>query len=183
MITAGDEMGRTQRGNNNAYCQDNEMSWVDWELDDSRTQLLACTRNLMALRREFWVLRRGKFFNGQPVSTGAPKDVTWLRADGTEMNDNDFGERDHRLVVAMIHGGSCDSEVNFVEKTIEQTLLLVLNGADAPRRVRIPRIPKEGSWTWRVNTALAETAWEPIGSDTIELSAQSLALLSFEPRL
>ena len=82
MLGAGDELGRTQRGNNNAYCQDNEISWVHWDLDARGEELLAFTREVFALRRRHPVLRRRSFFRGAPVAGDGTKDVTWLRPDG-----------------------------------------------------------------------------------------------------
>src|SRR5207247_3265256 len=79
MLTAGDEMGRTQRGNNNAYCQDSEISWVDWELDDRRKALLAFAQRLSAMRASHPVLRRTRFFRGVHVRGSELKDLAWFR--------------------------------------------------------------------------------------------------------
>jgi hypothetical protein len=87
MLVAGDEIGRTQQGNNNAYCQDNELSWVDWALDDSRKSLLDFTQCLTRLRREHLVFRQRHFFDGRPLFDGGPKDIAWFAADGTESVD------------------------------------------------------------------------------------------------
>src|SRR3712207_574787 len=85
MLCGGDEIGRTQRGNNNAYCQDNELSWFDWRLDDRRRSLSEFTRRLIEIRRGQPALRRRKFFRGQPIGTSTTKDLTWFRPDGAEM--------------------------------------------------------------------------------------------------
>ncbi len=82
MITAGDEIGRTQRGNNNAYCQDNEISWVAWDLSPWRAHLLATTRHLLALRRDHPALRTQTFYSGRPRVPGGPPDLGWYGADG-----------------------------------------------------------------------------------------------------
>ena len=91
MLLAGDEIGRTQRGNNNAYCQDNEISWVDWNLDERRKSLLGFTRRLIRMRMEQRVLRRRRFFRGQHLWDSELKDLAWFRPDGTEMTRGGLG--------------------------------------------------------------------------------------------
>ena len=93
MMLAGDEMGRTQRGNNNAYCQDNEISWVDWSLLGRERDLVDFTRALSALRRDHPVFRRRRFFRGhQPGAgpPGGPGDIVWLTPAGKEVTDGDW---------------------------------------------------------------------------------------------
>ncbi|HET9047205.1 MAG TPA: glycogen debranching protein GlgX, partial [Casimicrobiaceae bacterium] len=85
MMLAGDEIGRTQQGNNNAYCQDNAISWVDWTVDETRSQLLAFARRMVVIRREHKVFRRKHFFQGRALAGGTVSDIAWLKPDGTEM--------------------------------------------------------------------------------------------------
>ena len=82
MITAGDERGRTQRGNNNAYCQDNEISWIDWRPDDAWLDVYEITKAALRLRREHPALRQRHCFEGRPTIRGGPKDLAWLHPDG-----------------------------------------------------------------------------------------------------
>src|SRR4028119_60730 len=83
-------MGRTQGGNNNAYCQDNEISWFDWELGDEDRDLLEFTRRVSTLRREHPVFRRRRFFHGRKIRGSELQDIKWLRTDGREMDDDDW---------------------------------------------------------------------------------------------
>ncbi len=94
MLLAGDEFGRTQGGNNNAYCQDNEISWFDWKqtMSDEGSTLIDFTRRMIALRRQHLVLHRNRFFRGQMIPGTNVKDVTWLRPEGTEMAKGDWGD-------------------------------------------------------------------------------------------
>src|SRR6185295_2810047 len=92
MLLAGDEMGRTQVGNNNAYCQDNEVSWVNWELSPEGRQLLEYTRRLIGLRNAHPLFRRRTFFRGRAVRDPAIKDVLWLAPSGTEMTDEEWNQ-------------------------------------------------------------------------------------------
>ena len=87
MILGGDEIGRTQVGNNNAYCQDSEISWYDWRLFDSNRELFQFTRALIDLRKNHPIFRRRRFFNGERFSDSEVKDITWLKHDGNELAD------------------------------------------------------------------------------------------------
>ena len=90
MLCGGDEIGRTQQGNNNAYCQDNEISWFDWKLDERRLQLLEFTKRLIALRKSEVTLRRRTFLDGERLRPSGYKDITWIRPDGKEMQEDDW---------------------------------------------------------------------------------------------
>src|SRR3569832_2825021 len=89
MLLAGDEMGRTQQGNNNANCQDNEISWLSWQLNDADRELLYFTQHLIALRKEHPVIRKRSFFQGQSIKGSDVKDLTWFKPDGKVMSDDD----------------------------------------------------------------------------------------------
>ena len=111
MLLAGDEIGRTQRGNNNAYCQDNEISWVDWTLDAPRSRLLDFARRMIALRRDHPVFRRRHFFQGRSVRGSGEKDIAWLKPDGTEMSDEEWNN-DFARCLGVFLGGEALQEVD-----------------------------------------------------------------------
>ena len=104
MLVAGDEMGRTQRGNNNAYCQDNDLAWVDWDLADWQRDLLDFTSEVIRLRRSHQVFSRKYFFSGTATEDGHPKDLTWLRGDGQEFTETDWHFSDNRLIGMYLSG-------------------------------------------------------------------------------
>ena len=105
MLVAGDEFGRTQGGNNNAYCQDNELSWLDWEsIDEEGQALLAFTRKVITLRRDHIVFHRDRFFHGQVIPGTDVKDVTWFRPDGAEMSEEDWQVDETKTLAAMLSG-------------------------------------------------------------------------------
>jgi glycogen operon protein len=138
MITAGDELGRTQKGNNNAYCQDNEISWLDWRLDPGDQELLAFTTRLLALRKSEPTLRRKTFFTGVAKTTAEFKDICWLAPDGHEMLGQHWRESERRTLGVLIgpdEGGD--------------PLLFLLNAS--PRSVDFQLPP-----------ALATTHWETL---------------------
>jgi glycogen operon protein len=109
MLLGGDELGRTQQGNNNAYCQDNEISWFHWTLDERQQQLLAFTRRLIALRRAHPNLRRRNFFHGRPIYGSAARDILWLRPDGREMTVAEWQASWIRSLGMMISGEPADA--------------------------------------------------------------------------
>jgi len=106
MLLGGDEMGRTQGGNNNAYCQDNEISWIDWNLDGTRRNLLEFASRMIATRREHPIFRRRGFFLGLPVGDSASKDIVWLKPDGTEMSEHEWNTDFARCLGVYLAGDS-----------------------------------------------------------------------------
>ena len=104
MVLYGDEVGRTQGGNNNAYCQDSEISWLDWNLGEEGEGLLAFTRRLIELRHEHIVFRRSRFFSGKTIPGTEVKDVTWLRPDGAEMGEEDWADGQAKALGLLLSG-------------------------------------------------------------------------------
>jgi isoamylase len=129
MISGGDEIARTQRGNNNAYGQDNEISWYDWDLDDARRELLAFVQRLIALRHEHPALRRRRFFQGRAIHGSDIRDITWVGVDGRQMDERVW---DHAWVKSfgMLLGGDAldDLDRETGEPLTDDTLLLLVNG-------------------------------------------------------
>jgi glycogen operon protein len=128
MISGGDEIGRTQQGNNNAYCQDNEISWYDWDLDERDQNLLEFTQMLVNFRRAHPVLRRRKFFQGRRVRGSDIRDITWLRPDGEEMTDEEWEESWVRTL-GMRLGGEALNEVDADGNPVTDDTLLILLSA------------------------------------------------------
>jgi glycogen operon protein len=130
MLLSGDEVGRTQGGNNNAYCQDNEISWFDWEHTDQ--DLLAFTRELVALRRDHPVFRRRRWFQGRPLRGTA--DVVWLKPDGTEMTEADWTEGHETCVGMFLNGQAITSPGPRGEAVVDDSFLLLINASFEPRK-------------------------------------------------
>jgi glycogen operon protein len=126
MICGGDEIGRTQNGNNNAYCQDNELSWHDWRLDGRRKALLAFTRFLIRLRRQHPVFRRKQFFYGRAIYSEV-KDLTWVRPDGREMTEDDWNNGLTRCLGLRLGGDTIEDVDDRGERIVDDTFLILLN--------------------------------------------------------
>ena len=135
MITAGDEIGRTQLGNNNAYCQDNEISWIDWRLRPWQEDLLASTRRLLALRNAFPVVRTAQFFTGDRRPDGM-KDLSWFGPDGTEMTWESWEDPHRRVLQVLIVGSGADP----------RPVLLTLSGAGHEVDCELPKAPLVGGY-------------------------------------
>jgi isoamylase len=153
MISHGDELGRTQQGNNNAYCQDNEISWIDWNLSDDRKQLLAFVKALIAFRLSQPVLRRRRYFQGQSIRGGGVKDVAWLAPDGREMTDETWeAESIHSL--GMLLPGNGTEELNERgEPLTGDSLLMLLNAHDDRIGFTLPALDDSHQWTRVFDTA------------------------------
>ncbi len=167
MLQAGDEFARTQGGNNNAYCQDNAISWVDWRLRDAHAELLRFVRVLAALRRNHAEFRRDAFLKGVPLRGGA-KDVAWLHFGGAEMAHEDWLNGDLRTLGVLL-GRNTASIAH---------LLVLLNASHDSQAFKLPNLPPAAAWS-----AIFDTALEPFDADlpaaagTYPLQARSVVLL------
>ncbi len=127
MLVAGDEIGRTQRGNNNAYCQDNELSWLDWEATPAGTDLLMFTQQLLRLRNQHAVFHRGRFFQGRPIQGEGVKDIFWLAPDGREMSQAEWNASYARCLGVFLVGQVINERDPRGRLNRDRNFLLLLN--------------------------------------------------------
>ncbi len=156
MLLAGDEFGRTQHGNNNAYCQDNEISWVDWKLDDDKVALREFTKRLIALRKEYPILRRRRFLTGLWNDELGLKDATWISPTGVEMKDSDWDNPISRCFGVMLDGRAPVSGIGL--KGSDVTLLLIVNAHYEPVKFTVPMSTGGLSWERLLDTSQAAVA-------------------------
>ena len=175
MLSHGDELGRTQRGNNNAYCQDSELAWVDWELADEDRAFLDFARALLAIRRENSVFRRRRFFRGEAADPEFD-DVTWLGPDGRVAAGDVWQDPDRRCLGMLIAAGSAEVADEQGRPQRAETVLLLVNAHEEVRAFALPKPPQPGSWQALVDTA--PSAKSRI-ADRFELAPYSLALLAW----
>jgi glycogen operon protein len=191
MLAGGDEIGRTQRGNNNSYCQDNELSWYDWNLDNRKRALLDFTRGIIALRQRHPSLHRRKWFQGRRIRGSEVKDLTWFRADGGEMSDEEW-DSGWVKTLGMRIGGDALGEVDEHGKPVtDDTLLLMLNAFHDPVPFVLPdAAPAGGRWKVLLDTHSSPGREFPPDGEQAEISAseeymlagRSLVLLRHVPR-
>src|SRR5439155_5394222 len=152
MISHGDEMGRTQRGNNNAYCQDNESSWIDWNLDTSRRALLSFTSKLVLFRLSQPALRRRKYFQGRNIRGGEVKDVAWLAPDGREMTDDAWNADFVRSLGMLLNGNAIEEVDEQGNLIVGDTLLVLLNGHSDSVPFTLPPLDEKHQWRRVIDT-------------------------------
>jgi glycogen operon protein len=183
MLCGGDEIGRTQQGNNNAYCQDNELSWHDWQLDRRRKTLLAFTRFMIRLRRHHPVLRRRQFFFGRAIYSDV-KDLTWLRPDGREMTQADWENGLTRCFGLRLAGDAISEVDDRGERIVDDTLLVLINAHWEPLPFVLPA--HKSGVRWRPILDTREPAGRlPAraslkGGQPYDLEGRSIALFRLE---
>jgi isoamylase len=138
MLLHGDELGRTQGGNNNVYCQDNEISWMDWDLDDEQRDLLAFTRRVVALRRDHPVFRRRRFFAGEASQEGKAGDIAWFTPEGKNMSDTDWSHEFARSMLVFVNGDAIPEPDQRGEKVLDDSFLIAFNGHHEPLTFVLP---------------------------------------------
>ena len=138
MITAGDERGRTQGGNNNPYCQDNEISWVDWRADDAWLDVYEATRAALRLRREHPALRQRHWFEGRPTMHGGPKDLAWLHPAGHEMTDDDWHDEGLSTLGMFVSGRPLRSPGPRGEQQVDASFVMWFHSGEEPVTVQLP---------------------------------------------
>ena len=178
MLSHGDEVGRTQLGNNNAYCQDGPLTWVDWRLTPLQRQLLGFTRAAFAIRAANPVLRRRNYFRHEPSHPGGAKDLTWLRADGAEMTEADWADAANHVLGMLILGEATDEVDERGRRLMGEAILLLTNGGARTRPFTLPLMDTPGAWTEILNTA--HPVPRTVRQGRVSLVAHSLMLLRHE---
>jgi glycogen operon protein len=178
MLTAGDERGRTQRGNNNAYVQDNEVSWVDWRPDDAWLDIYELTKSALRLRREHPALRQRHHFDGTPAIEGGPKDLAWLHPSGREMGRRDWDDDDLHVVGMFLAGDPLRSPGPRGEQQRDASFMIWLNSETEPIDVTLP----ENQWVHAGEVVLSTDPDLKPGTpvregDTITLGARTVVVL------
>ncbi len=188
MIVGGDEFGRTQKGNNNAYCQDNEVSWFDWNQSDWQKGLHEFTRRLIEIRRKHPIFRHTKYFRGRRIHHAGIKDIMWLDVSGQEMSAEQWGEGFQKCLGVLWSGEGVDlvDELGAPLKdadgrpVYDDTFVLLFNAYHEPVKFTLPG-RKEVTWEVFLNAACENgcpDAHEPIPSgDELEVGERSLAVL------
>ena len=172
MLVAGDEMGRTQQGNNNAYCQDNELSWIDWDHTDD--DLLEFTKVLVELRRAHPTFRRRRFFQGRPIR--GTVDLGWCRPDGSEMTDDDWEVGHARSIGLFLNGDSITEPDLRGQRVVDDSFLLLFNAHDEPIEWTLPT-QWGGPWQVVLDTTGTHEESVPLGGH-LHAPARSVVVLT-----
>jgi isoamylase len=150
MLLAGDEFGRTQQGNNNAYCQDNEISWLNWDLHEKGKNLVEFVRMITKLRHKFPILHRNMYYVGEYNEELDVKDVTWINANGREMEDRNWGDSNMKCFGMLMDGRAQPSGIR--KRGDDATMLMVINGHDDLVQFTLPESPGSDEWSVLIDT-------------------------------
>jgi isoamylase len=180
MVLHGDEMGRTQRGNNNAYCQDNELSWLDWSLRAKNEPLMALVQRLSELRRAHPMLRRRTFFQGRSIIGPEIKDIVWLNPDGREMSDAEWGQSFVRCLGMCLVGRALEEQDERGRPVVDDDLLVLINAHHEEIPFSLPSLDGAGGWQGVIDTHFdsgfaPEALHQP--NELYPLQGRSVALL------
>jgi glycogen operon protein len=177
MFLHGDEIGRTQGGNNNAYCQDNAIAWQPWELDDEARALLAWTKRVLALRREHPLLRRRDYFHYRPLGSTPPPDILWLDTDGSELSEQAWRSPQTRALGIWLNSQGVDTRDLAGHPEHDEALLLLFNAGEQAIDFAIPRHDPTG-WLFVLDSARPD---QPAGAvwdrPTYPLAARAVTIL------
>ncbi len=184
MLSMGDELGRSQRGNNNAYCQDSELSWLDWTQTPARRDLLAFTRCVLDLQRHHPVFRRRTFFQGRSIRGAEVKDLTWFDPAGNEMTDEAWNAGFVKALMVRLAGDAIAETDRHGHRIVDDTFLLLLNASEDPVVFRLPNHREDLAWERVLDTAEAD--WDRpslLRSDRYRLRSRSLAVMRARRRV
>ncbi len=179
MLSAGDEIGRSQRGNNNAYCQDNELSWLDWQNADK--DLLEFARQIIKFRKEHPVFRRRKWYQGRSIR-GSVDDIAWFRPDAKVMSDEDWSNGFAKSLAVFLNGEVIPTPDQFGRRIIDSSFYLIFNPHWEPVNFVLPPEKWGKNWRFEFSTALTQskngnTLNHPAGSELMA-EPRSLIVLS-----
>jgi glycogen operon protein len=176
MLAGGDEIGRTQRGNNNAYCQDNEISWYDWTGAD--TEMLDYTRELIRIRREHPVFRRRRWFEGRSVTGSEKDDIAWYNTDGSPMSDDAWRRGYAKSLAIYLNGEGIPTTDERGERVVDDSFLVLLNAHSEPVHFTMPDELAELRWEIMLYSAMGLAAPLPVDSpETGDVGEWSVMLL------
>lgn len=190
MILAGDETGQTKKGNNNTYCQDNEISWIDWDLTPEQETLLDFTRYIIHLREQHPVFHRQSFFRGRAMREAHLEDVMWYRQDGVEMTTEDWNNPLSKCFGMLLAGDAIDDIDSRGNPIVDDTMLVLLNAHYEEMPFILPSFEYEGQWqlfegAWQVildtRTASGVPRMHPLRpGEQYRLTGRSMAVLRYE---
>jgi glycogen operon protein len=182
MLLAGDEFGRTQHGNNNAYCQDSPLTWLDWTLSAEQRKLFDFVREVFRLRKTEPVFRRRHFFQGRPIHGPEIKDLYWLKPDGTEMSDTDWNQAHARCICMVLPGDQISETGDQGERILGNSFAVLFNAHYEPVPFRLGARRRDLRWRCILDTcdsAIQTSIFEHMS--TFSLPPRSMVVLKAEP--
>ena len=178
MLSGGDELGHTQKGNNNAYCQDNEISWYNWDLTEEDKKFLQFVKDILAIRKTRLVIQRKEYFKGS-LNNGH-KEILWLAPDGEVMEQSDWDDSEKRTLGLLLDGSGIEQTDAQGHHEIASTILILSNFSHLPTHFVLPHIEPGKEWQLLVTTDSEKLnpSWPP--KEEFPLGARSIALLELK---
>jgi glycogen operon protein len=180
MLLGGDEIGCTQKGNNNVYCQDNEIAWRDWSLQKSNSELLDFTRELIYFRHQHPVFRRRKWFQGRPIHGFGISDIGWFNADGSEMTEKQWLVSYAKAMEIFLNGEGIVTPSPRGERIIDESFLLFFNAHYEMIEFALPNVFKDREWEIVIDTnesRFLSPGKLVMGEQTVPVTDRSLIVL------
>ena len=180
MLLAGDEMGRSQQGNNNAYCQDNPLSWIDWNLAERNGEFLQFCQRLIQFRHDHQVIRRRDWFQGREIHGSGVEDIGWFNPDGSEMDDMQWSDYSLKSISIFLNGKELNRPGLKGERIVDNSFLVLFNDHHDPVDFEIPYPLQEMEWQLKIDTQkphFIEEGPKYKGSSTVAVVEQSIILL------
>jgi glycogen operon protein len=162
MLCGGDEMARSQRGNNNAYCQDNELTWFNWNLTSSEQRLVEFTRKLIHLRLAHPNLHRRKFFQDRVIRGSLIRDIAWYNTDGNELADDSWNTAWNRALALLLNGKTLAISDEDGHPIVDDSFLMLVNAAAEGVEFTLPATPAGTRWTQILDTENIEDPFAPV---------------------
>lgn len=180
MMVSGDERGRTQKGNNNVYCQDNELAWLDWTIEGPDTELLNFTRQLIYFRRKHPVFRRRKWFQGRAIHGSQVRDLGWFNPDGEEVTEEQWLEGLSKEISVFLNGEEMPARGKQGERLMDDSFLLLFNANHEPVEFMVPMGLRDRPWFVVINTTKSQFVTNGAtfkGHTSISVEGRSLMVL------
>lgn len=180
MLLGGDELSRTQQGNNNGYCQDNEISWFDWELDERKKEFLGFTKRIIHFMHDHPAFRRRKFLKGEKIDESETKDIQWLRPDGNEITEEEWQAPDTKTLGFILSGDALDEYDEHGELRVDDTFLVWMNFHNENIQCTTPSLQNETRWEVVISTIAGNNKGGDktlSGGETYDLPARSIMVL------
>jgi len=179
MLLSGDELGHTQQGNNNAYCQDNEISWLSWDLQEPERDLLAFVQRMVMIRKQHPVFQRRSFFQGRPIKGAGVKDILWLTPEGHEMTDEEWRRSQAQCLGMLLSGEGLEEYGERGESIKDSNFLVLMNAHHEDIAFTLPSVAVGAKWRALVDTTWTDQTRRSVheSDSTYPLQARSLALL------
>jgi glycogen operon protein len=178
MLLAGDEFARTQKGNNNAYCQDNEISWLNWDTGRKGKAMVRFVQKLTGLRHRYPILRRSRFLTGSYDEELDVKDLTWINASGSEMRAEDWADEGMRCFGMLMDGRAQPTGIR--HRGTAATLLLILNAHHDLVEFKLPAQGERSSWRLLIDTNRPDETSTPVLNSGASYGVTGRSLLLFE---